>query len=240
MTLPYTFPGGYAQRLGQVLQENTHVSTITIQLKNMVPSSENGDQLNRSEILEFVEPMLSYIRSGTAMKRVVIHSNHSDDVVNKYLVVAVLDAMFGNRGHIRELTCTSSCTVSIAQFTRLMRASMLTTLDIHFLSFSEYSPSERSSIEAAFGSSYLLESLRVHTQDDNMATLILNGLKAGHNRVERYQLRELKLKCTECYGLQCWTALSELVHATTHLQHLQLESLLCDQTDLDAFPFFCA
>jgi hypothetical protein len=134
----------------------------------------------------------------------------------------------------------SSCTVSIAQFTQLMRASMLTTLDIHFLSFSEYSPSERSSIEAAFGSSYLLESLRVHTQDDNMATLILNGLKAGHNRVERYRLRELKLKCTECYGLQCWTALSELVHATTHLQHLQLESLLCDQTDLDAFPFFCA
>jgi hypothetical protein len=99
--LPRDYPVGYAQRLGQALQGNTHVSTIHVHLESMVPWPENGD---RNEILEFVACFPSYIASGTA-KRVVMHSDHDNDLMNKYLVIATLDAVFGNRRHIRELIC---------------------------------------------------------------------------------------------------------------------------------------
>jgi hypothetical protein len=123
-------------------------------LKNLLPLSENGAVLDQGKIRQLLAPLLRYIRSGTAMKSVVIHSDQ----------------------------------------------------------------------EAAFRSSYSLKSLRVYTEDDDIAAIVLNGLKNG------YRLRELKLRCGESYGLPCWTALSEFVHATTHVKHVQLEGLLFERS----------
>jgi hypothetical protein len=91
------------------------------------------------------------------MKSVVIHSNHPNDEINTSLMIMLLDAVFGNRRHIRELEC--QCRVAITKFSRHMQSTMLTTLDIHFLSASEYTPSKRNVIEAAFRSSCSLQSL---------------------------------------------------------------------------------
>jgi hypothetical protein len=54
----------------------------------------------------------------------------------------------------------------------------LSTLDIQFLS--EYTTIERSAIYSAFRSSYSLESLRLSTDEADVATAILYSLRLGH------------------------------------------------------------
>jgi hypothetical protein len=135
-------------------------------------------------------------------------------------MIMLLDAVFGNRRHIRELKC--QCRVPITQFSRHMQSTtVLTTLDIHFLSASEYTPSKRNAIEAAFlFELFAAKFVRVYTKDDVIATVVLNGLKNGHT-VERYRLRELKLSCGKSYGFVCWTAFSPGMTANSHRLELK-------------------
>jgi hypothetical protein len=154
------------------------------------------------------------------MKSVVIHSNHPNDENNTSLMLMLLDAGFGNRRHIRELKC--QCRVPITQFSwHTQSTTVLTTLDIHFLSASEYTPSKRNAIEAAFlFKLFAAKFVRVYTKGDVIATVVLNGLKNGHT-VERYRLRELELSCGKSDGFVCWTAFSPGRTANSHRLELK-------------------
>jgi hypothetical protein len=133
--------------------------------------------------------------------------------------------------NIRELIC--QCTLPIVRFSHFMQTTTLTTVDVHLLRSSRYSQAEQNAIETAFRSSHSLESLRIHTDDPVVATLVLNGLKDGATN-EQYKLRELKLKCFETND-RTWPSLSEFARTTTHLQHLQLEHSELYEFDMPDF-----
>jgi hypothetical protein len=229
------YPVGYARRLGEALQENTHVSDLDIDLEKLIPSPKDVDPLDISKVSTFVAPLIKYIRHGKAMRSVTLHSSHSQKTTNAALEAGVLAAVFGNRDAIRELTCLKYLT-AVGPFRDGMRSTMLKKLDICLGSSFDYSGSERGSIQEAFGSSASLESLGLETEDAVMTETVLSGLTNGLSATwHPYQLKELKLKCHDIDSLDYWTALSAFAHASAHLKHLLLEHVQWSNVDMVAF-----
>jgi hypothetical protein len=71
-TLPSAdkFPDGYAQPLGNALQNNTHVSSMEIQLKNAVPYIFDDETYSESNVRKFASPLAQYMESSKSLKTV--------------------------------------------------------------------------------------------------------------------------------------------------------------------------
>jgi hypothetical protein len=229
------YPVGYARRLGEALQGNTHVATLKLDLEKLIPpaSMHETNVVDPSKMLGFAEPLMSSIRNGSAMRSLKIHSEFWDESFEP-LLGSLMEAAFENRSAMRELTCSPPIMpTSTTPFHAGMRSDVLEKLDVRFCDDDMYSRGDRIRIREAFRQCSRLQSLRVQTEDEDIAVMILEGLKGGmQDSSFPFQLRELKFKCH--YSIQTlayWVALSELVHATDRLKHLQLEGVL----DMDAF-----
>jgi hypothetical protein len=227
------FPAGYALRLGEALQENTHVSVLDIHVEKLIPSLKDMQPFTHAKVSSFVTPLLGYIRNGRAMRHVSLQSAHPNAKINKALETWFLDAVFGNRDYIRELTC-NLCSVTIPPFLKGMQSTQLNKLDIGLGTLSDYSDLERGSIREAFRFGTRLESLSVHTEDPGVAEIVLAGLKDGASWYS-CRLAELKLACHTVEGLAYWTAISEFTHAYMRLKHLQLEDCSFVAQEMDTF-----
>jgi hypothetical protein len=217
------------------LKENTRVSALDIHLEKLIPLPEDVDPLDFTAISSYVAPLLGYIRHGQAMRSVTMHSRHSQTATNAALEAGFLAAVFGNRNAIRELSCSTSLT-AIGPFCDGMRTTMLQKLDICLGAMTDYSDSEQRSIQEAFGSSASLQSLALVTEDAGMTEIVLEGLRIGLSTTYHpYRLNELKLTCHDVDSLTYWSALSDFVHASTHLQHLLLEHVQWTHADMEAF-----
>jgi hypothetical protein len=223
------FPAGYAQRLGEALQGNTHLSELKIRLQTLVPPS-----LGTQEITSFVSPLMRFIRTSKALRSVGVGLEHPDSSVNEVLVKEVLNAVFENECEIDKIACT--CNVPIALFCQGFEScTTLKTLNIRFGAVS--SLGERNLIEEAFRScTASLESLRIVTVDDDLVTSILMGLKVSGCKLQELKLRRNKGmphdtgNCSPTY----WAALSEFTHAATVLKHVKMEQHYLDEERMDS------
>jgi hypothetical protein len=96
-------PAGYARRVGQALKENSRVTEVVVHASKLLPGGMNS--LDEGQILSFVSPLLGYIRTAAAVRSVLICSSHPDGDVNDFLMTQVLQAVFGNRERIEDLSC---------------------------------------------------------------------------------------------------------------------------------------
>jgi hypothetical protein len=119
-----TYPEGYAERLGEALQGNTHVSHIDIEVAKLMPAIYDAQQMET-----IVAPLLRYIRTSKSLRSVLMGANHADSTLNARLHAAFLGAVFENQEHINELTCYSS--VPAFPFSNGMRNDTFKKLDVY-------------------------------------------------------------------------------------------------------------
>jgi hypothetical protein len=214
------FPVGYAQRLGEALRDNTHVSSIEVDLRQMVPPF-----IGLQQISSFVAPLLRYIRSAKALRSFSISSdNDEDDASSRVLVKEILEALFEKQAGIDKITSHTSVPIKI--LINAIQSSSGLDIRLGYASSRE----ERRAISYAFRSSISsLVNLRIDCDSASVITAILTGLKASNSK-----LQELTLCCESCRDA-CWVALSEFTHATTFLTHLQVEEQEFDEEQMGSF-----
>jgi hypothetical protein len=183
------FPEGYAKRLGEALQDNTHVSSVHLHLEKLILPST----LDIQEILDFVAPLLHFFRTSKALRSIHVQFKHPNLNINELLTKQLFESVVANQaGILSTLRCEWGCTIPIAVLCKGMQVnSMLKALDICFDDTSSHD--ERNTIEEAFrSSSTSLESLRIDTMDVDVPVSILKGLKKASNS----KLHELSLSCS--------------------------------------------
>jgi hypothetical protein len=229
---------GYAQRLGEALQNNTRVSELSIHIAKLIPSS-----FDEQQALSAIRHLLEYIRTSKAMRAVWIGHEHPSDDLNELLVKKLMNASLSQQARIEELT-TSDCTLPILPFCKRLPSAMIKKLDVDLHNTSDNNPlsqEEHDAIRKAFRLSWSLQNLSLRTGDADTAVSVLVGLKAGAAN-DQYKLRKLKLQLNDelqindALPLAYWIALSDFTRATTHLEQLEITTeTFEDQTTMDAF-----
>jgi hypothetical protein len=224
LTRPSHFPpAGYAQPLGEALEDNSIVSKLEIDLQKLLPPA-----LPTQGMASFVAPLMRFIRTSKALRSVVICTEyeHRGSGANKLLMKEIFKAVSENRWEIDTLDCRCE-NAPIRSFCIVVQScTTLKAVDIEFGAGS--SREERAAIENAFQSTSL-KSLRVSTDDVPLVTAILKGLKVSNRK-----LQELTLSCS-AFSRAYWAALSRFTHATKSLTHLKIEAQAFDEEQMVSF-----
>jgi hypothetical protein len=159
----HNFPSGYARPLGKALRGNTHVSSLTLELETLLPFNLYRGR-DESMMATFLKPLLHYIESGPALRKLVLNVTGGwvdapRHMVNLILRSAAASATLEELRIPRHLLCVEeeipALCVLLKQTTSLRSLDVKMFMNVHS---PEY-PSDCENVARALGTNRTLETL---------------------------------------------------------------------------------
>jgi hypothetical protein len=211
----YIFPAGFAQPLGNVLQHNTHVSSITLYINKSVPWG-----MDETNVREYVAPLVGYLEIAALQYVTVWQSFDGTNINPNHASVGLfVEACFRNQS-LKTLEI-GHCNVPARVFGSIKSAISLQEL---FVSFGDvqYTPPELQLIEDAFRHFPCLRKLHVKISNSAPVASILSGLCGAKCHLDDLELDDNHREAPPLL----MSALSDLLHAVEPLGRLSFDGLL--------------
>jgi hypothetical protein len=210
----YKLPQGYGDALGNALLGNTQVTKINLDLIKLYP--QGVSESNRESL-----SIHQYIATSPSLNEVVLHSSRCSARAPKTLLSAIAANLA-----IKKISCSGYDVVSLHDLICLISStSSIVDMDVSYQCGGHYSPADKG---VDTGKELSLKKLKLKNMDETpVIPTILTHLMHCKSKLREFHLD------LDPGGLQNWSLLSQFLHATPTLDHLEFTDTYFNADSMD-------